>query len=71
MPSETYSMSAAENLLHAFPEAFPGETLEQRILRQQAYNCCWSAISQNLEVLPKCSSFGSSFLVKQLSKGFC
>lgn len=71
MLSVTGYVCLAENLLHAFPEVFSGETLDQRILRRQAYNRCWSAISQNLEVFVNCSSARSSHLVKQFLKGFC
>ncbi len=40
----------AENLLHAFPPAFPEETVEQQGLRQEACKTCWTALSQHLEV---------------------
>jgi len=40
----------AENLLRAFPPAFPEETVEQQCLRQEACKTCWTALSQHLEV---------------------
>ena len=43
--------TAAENLLQAFPPAFPEETSKERKLRQEAYNTCWTAINEQFDVV--------------------
>ncbi|KAA6416560.1 MAG: origin recognition complex subunit 3-like, partial [Trebouxia sp. A1-2] len=40
-----------ENLLRAFPPAFPEETVQQQGLRQEACKTCWTALSQHLEAV--------------------
>ncbi|KAL0049556.1 hypothetical protein WJX82_004745 [Trebouxia sp. C0006] len=44
-------VAGSENLLHAFPPAFPEETVEQQGLRQKACGACWTALSQHLEAV--------------------
>lgn len=43
--------AAAENLLQAFPTAFPGETSSERKLRHKAYTTCWTAIIEQFNVV--------------------